>query len=53
MAAQVREFLAEKYPGQDTSRVANGFMRRFSHPISPLQKIDASQQQKYKRGIGV
>ena len=53
MAAQVREFLAEKYPGQDMSRVADGFMRRFSHPISPLQKIDSSQQQKHKRGIGI
>jgi hypothetical protein len=53
MAAQVREFLAEKYPGQDMGRVADGFMRRFSHPISPLQKIDSSRQQKHKRGIGV
>ncbi len=53
MAAQLREFLAEKYPGQDMSRVADGFMRRFSQPISPLQKIDSSQQQKHKRGIGV
>lgn len=53
MAAQVREFLTEKYPGQDMSRVADGFMRRFSHPISPLQTIDSSQQQNHKRGIGV
>ncbi len=53
MAAQVREFLAEKYPGQDMSRVADGFMRRLCQPISPHQKIDSSQQQKHKRGIGV
>jgi len=28
--AQVKEFLAEKYPGQDMSRVADGFMQRFT-----------------------
>lgn len=29
--AQVKEFLAEKYPGRDMSRVADGFMRRLAH----------------------
>lgn len=34
MAAQIREFLAEKYPAHEMSRVADGFMRRFSQAVS-------------------
>lgn len=32
--AQVKKLLAEKYPGQDMSRVAEGFMHRFVHAVS-------------------
>jgi hypothetical protein len=31
MNAQLKEFLAEKYPGHDMSRVAESFLRRFTH----------------------
>ena len=31
MNAQLKEFLAEKYPGRDMSRVAESFLRRFTH----------------------
>jgi hypothetical protein len=34
MTAQVKEFLVEKYPGQDMSRVADAVMRRFTHSVS-------------------
>jgi len=51
MAAQVREFLAEKYPGQDMSRVAGGFMGRFSQAVSHQQTLAQNHQQ--KRGGGV
>ena len=30
MAAQINEYLTEKYPGQNMSRVVNGFMQRFT-----------------------
>ena len=53
VSAQVLENLAEKYPGQDMSRVAAGFVNRFSHPISPHQKINSGHQQKRSRGIGI
>ncbi|MBU6409847.1 MAG: hypothetical protein KGR98_05610 [Verrucomicrobia bacterium] len=34
MTVQVKKFLAEKYPGQDMSRVADSFMRQVAHPAS-------------------
>ena len=34
LTAQVNEFLTEKYPGQDMSRVAERFMHRFAHSAS-------------------
>jgi hypothetical protein len=36
MEAQVKEFLAEKYPGQDMSRVEDGFIHRFTPAVSQL-----------------
>jgi hypothetical protein len=50
-ACQVREYLAEKYPGQDTSRVAEGFMRRFTHGVSAHETL--AREQKRPRGIRV
>jgi hypothetical protein len=32
--AQVKKFLAQKYPGQHMSRVADSFMHRFTHTVS-------------------
>lgn len=34
MKAQVKEFLMEKYPGHDMSRVADGFVHRFMHGLA-------------------
>ena len=53
MAAQVNEHLAEKYPGQDMSRVAEGFMHRFTRPLSFKQTIAKTHQQKHGRRIGI
>jgi len=44
MAAQVNEYLAEKYPGQDMSRVADGLMRRFTH----AQRLNHQQSQSHR-----
>ena len=33
--AQVREFLAEKYPARDSGRVADSFVSRFTHLTFP------------------
>ena len=35
VATQVKDFLAEKYSGQELSRMAESFLRRFSHAGSP------------------
>jgi len=51
MTAQVREFLAEKYPGQDMSRVTYGFMHRFTHAVS--QQQIQSHEQNRSRGIRI
>jgi hypothetical protein len=53
MAAQIGEFLAEKYPGQDMSRVADGFMRRFSQAVSHQQTIAPNHQQKRDGGVHI
>jgi hypothetical protein len=49
MAAQVQQFLAEKYPGQNMSRVADSFMRRFTHAIP--QPPAQSHEQNHSRRI--
>ena len=51
MTAQVKEFLAEKFPTQDLSRVADGFMRQFTHAVS--QKHTEAQGQKHSRGMRI
>jgi hypothetical protein len=47
MNAQIKEFLAEKYPGHDLSRVAESFLHRFTHAETH------SHQQNQRRGIRV
>ena len=37
MNAQVNEFLTEKYPGKDMSRVAEQFLHRFTRSVSQEQ----------------
>jgi len=35
LTAQVREFLTENYPGRDLGRMAESFVSRFTHSVSP------------------
>jgi hypothetical protein len=51
MTAQVKEFLAEKYPGQDMSRVADGFMHRFTHVIS--RQHNQSHEENHSRSMRI
>jgi hypothetical protein len=47
ITAQVKEFLAEKYPGQDMSRVSESFLRQLTHAETQ------THQQRQSRGIRV
>jgi len=47
MAAQISEYLTEKYPGQNMSRVANGFLQRFT------QTETLAQSREQGRGCGM
>lgn len=51
LATQVREFLAETYPGQDMSRAASSFMHQFTHAISA--RATQALDQNHIRGIRV
>jgi hypothetical protein len=46
-AAQVSEYLTEKYLGQNMSRVANGFMQRFTQ----TETLTQSRVRSLGRGI--
>ncbi len=47
MAAQISAYLTEKYPGQNMSRVANGFLQRFT------QTETLAQSREQGRGYGM
>lgn len=51
MQAQVKEFLAEKYPGQNMSRVAEGLMSRFNGAVS--QTYAQTYEQNHSRGVRI
>jgi hypothetical protein len=51
--AQVKEFLTEKYPGQDMSRVADAFIHKFTQAVSKKRTLSHDRQQKHGRGIGI
>ena len=54
LKAQVTEFLAEKYPGQDMSRVAAAFVLKCTtETVSRTQAITHNHEQKYGGGIGI
>jgi hypothetical protein len=54
LKAQVMEFLAEKYPGQDMSRVADAFVLKCTtETVSRTQAITHNHEQKYGGGIGI
>jgi hypothetical protein len=46
METQIKVFLAENFPGQDMSRVEDGFIRRFTHAVSqqPIPSYTQSVQ---------
>lgn len=51
MEAQVKEFLAGEYPGQDMSRVEDGFIQRFTHAI--LQQHIQTPKPSHTHGVRV
>lgn len=54
MTAQVQEFLAEKFPGQDLSRVADAFIHKCTtQSVSQKQLCDQSHEQKHSRGVRI
>jgi len=54
MNAQVQEFLAEKFPGQDLSRVADAFIHKCTtQSVSQKQSHDHSHEQKHSRGVRI
>jgi hypothetical protein len=50
MAAQVKEFLAEKYPGRDMSRVADAFIHKVTHAVA---HDEPRNEQRHSHGIRV
>jgi hypothetical protein len=49
ITAQVKEFLAEKFPGQDLNRVAGSSIHRFSRVVS--QRPVQSHAPNHSRGV--
>ena len=52
MTAQVKEFLAEKFPGQDLSRVADGFMHRLATHTTSHQQAQSHGENR-SRGMRI
>jgi hypothetical protein len=53
MTAQVKEFLSEKYPGQDMSRVADAFVLKCIETVSPRLVVTHDHGQKRGGGIHI
>lgn len=54
MTAQVKEFLAEKFPGQDLSRVAGTFIHKCTtQAVSQKRSPTHSHEQKHSRGMRI
>jgi hypothetical protein len=54
MTAHVNEFLAEKSPGQDLSRVADAFIHKCTtQSLSQKQSVTHSHEQNHSRGMRV
>lgn len=53
MTAHVTEFLAEKFPGHDMSRVADCFMLHFNRPVSHSQKQTQTHERNHIRGVRI
>jgi hypothetical protein len=54
VSAQVREFLSEKFPGQDLSRVADAFIHKCAtQAVSPKNTFTHGHQQNHSRGVRI
>ncbi len=54
MTAQVKEFLAEKFPGQDLSRVADAFIHKCTtQVVSQKHTLTHGHEQNHSRGVRV
>jgi hypothetical protein len=54
VSAQVREFLSEKFPGQDLSRVADAFIHKCAtQAVSPKNTLTHGHQQNHSRGVRI
>lgn len=54
LAAQVKNFLTEKYPGHDMDRVADAFIIQHTQAsLSQRQALTQGHQQKHGRGIRI
>ena len=54
VSAQVQEFLSEKFPGQDLSRVADAFIHKcMTRAVSQKQTLNHSHEQKHSRGVRI
>jgi hypothetical protein len=54
ITAQVKEFLAEKYPGQDLSRVADAFIHKCTtQTVSQKHSLTPGHEQKHSRGMRI
>jgi hypothetical protein len=52
MSAQLKEFLAEKFPGQDLSRVAEAFtLKCTTQAVSKKQSVTHGHEQNHSRGV--
>jgi hypothetical protein len=54
MTAQVKEFLSEKFPGQDLSRVADAFIHKCTtQAVSKKHELTHDHEQNHSRGIRI
>ena len=54
MAAQVKEFLAQKFPGQDLTRVADAFIYKCTtQAVCPKPTLTHSHEQNHSRGMRI
>jgi hypothetical protein len=54
LTAQVREFLSEKFPGHDLSRVADAFIHKCTTQAVPQRhELAHNHEQKHSRGVRI
>ena len=54
LSAQVKEFLAEKFPGQDLSRVSDAFIHKCTtQTVSQKHELTHHHEQKHSRGMKI